>query len=247
MTLLLEFEAEGNWLFKRRGQLPVVLFILAVPAVFLTNYHAINPLTARIFGLVGIALSVIGTLIRAYIIGTTPKGTSGRNTDEQIADQLNTTGIYSVVRHPLYLANFFMWIGIVVYTLNPWFVILVCLLFWIYYERIMIAEEQFLEKKFGQAFLDWSNRTTAFLPRFSRFIASKEKFSFKSVLRREYSGWLAAVAGFVYVDLLRRSFVKKEFQYSKTALIVLGATIVIALFLRILKYQTKLLYEEYRS
>lgn len=247
MALLQEMEAQGNWLFKRRGQMPVVLFLLAIPAVFLTHYSIMHPLKLSLFSLIGIGLSICGALIRAYTIGTTPKGTSGRNTDKQVAEQLNSTGIYSIVRHPLYLGNFFMWTGIVVYTLNPCFVIIVCLLYWIYYERIMFAEERFLEKQFGQAYIDWSMKAPAFIPRLSGFIAPNEKFSPKSVLRREYSGWLAAVFGFVFVHLLREYTVRKQLENYTGALITLTIAIVITLILRTLKHQTKVLQEEDRS
>ncbi len=247
MALLHEWEDQGNWLFKRRGQMPVILFILAIPAVFLADYAMIYPLKAEVFSLTGISLSIIGAIIRAYTIGTTPKGTSGRNTDKQVAEQLNSTGIYSVVRHPLYLGNFFMWIGIVVYTLNPAFLIIVCLLYWIYYERIMFAEERFLEKQFGQVYLDWSMKAPAFIPRFSKFIPPSVKFSMVSVLRREYSGWLATVIGFVFVHLLREYTVRKQFENYTNAFITLGITLIITIVLRTMKHQTKLLQEEGRS
>lgn len=45
-------------------------------------------------------------------IGQVPKGTSGRNTSQQVADTLSTDGVYSVVRHPLYLGNFLMCMGV---------------------------------------------------------------------------------------------------------------------------------------
>ena len=61
----------------------------------------------------------------AIAIGTSNKHTSGRSTKEQVADALNTKGIYSTVRHPLYLGNYFMWIGIVMFTYNIWFVLVV--------------------------------------------------------------------------------------------------------------------------
>ena len=87
--------------------------------------------------------------VRSYTIGTTPRGTSGRNTEEQVAEQLNSSGIYSTVRHPLYLGNYLMWIGIVLFTKSISFTIIVSLMYWLYYERIMFAEERFLERKFG--------------------------------------------------------------------------------------------------
>ena len=138
MSLINEIEKQGNFLFKYRGQFPIVLFILAVPFIYFTDsiwLHEENNFT-----LVAIVLSILGFVIRAYTIGTTPRGTSGRNTKEQVAEVLNSTGIYSVVRHPLYLGNYFMWIGIVFFTFNWYFVIIVSLLYYLYYERIMFAE-----------------------------------------------------------------------------------------------------------
>jgi len=247
MALLHSFESEGNWLFKRRGQIPVVLFLLAIPAVLTSDYSMISPFRLRIIDTVAILTSFAGLVIRSYTIGTTPKGTSGRNTEKQVAEVLNNTGIYSVVRHPLYLGNFLMWIGIVIYTLNPWFVIVVCLLYWLYYERIMFAEERFLEKKFGQAYLDWSLKAPAFIPQFSKFISSPVPFSMKSVLRREYSGVLATVFGFLFVDALRDYSVHRRFELNYNHLWILGIAIAVTLLLRTLKHSTKVLSEEGRS
>lgn len=98
-------------------------------------------------------LIAFGSDIRAIAIGTSNKNTSGRNTKQQVAEALNTKGIYSTMRHPLYVGNYFMWIGIVAYTGNIWFVVLVSLAFWLYYERIMFAEERFLERKFGEDYV----------------------------------------------------------------------------------------------
>src|SRR4029078_8364421 len=158
-----------NWLFKRRGFIPIVLFILAIPAVYFTDYTAMTSSFTTFINYLSVILSIPGFAIRAYTIGTTPRGTSGRNTDKQGAEQLNSTGIYSVVRHPLYLGNYLMWIGIVLFTKNISFAIIVSLLYWVYYERIMFAEERFLEKKFGDVYLKWSLTAPAFIPALSRF------------------------------------------------------------------------------
>lgn len=245
MALINEFEKQGNFLFKYRGQFPVILFVLAIPFLFLTD--SISSHKAEVYTFIAIALSVLGFLIRAYTIGTTPRGTSGRNTKEQVADQLNSTGIYSLVRHPLYLGNYFMWIGIVFYSFNWYFVIIVSLLYWIYYERIMFAEERFLESKFGKQYLDWAEGLPAFLPNFLNFKKSNIPFSFISVLRREYSGVLATVIGFAYVSVLRNYFLLDELFISETFQALLLGTVVISLILRTLKRQTKLLAEEGRS
>jgi hypothetical protein len=124
-------------------------------------------------------------------VGHTPKNTSGRNTEKQLADELNTSGIYSVVRHPLYLGNFFMWLGVAMLAENPWFVGLFIFLYWIYYERIMFAEEQFLRKEFGRIYLDWAQGTPAVIPSFKNRTAPDMSFSWKKVLKKEKNGFFA--------------------------------------------------------
>jgi protein-S-isoprenylcysteine O-methyltransferase Ste14 len=247
MALLHSFEKSGNLLFKFRGQIPVVLFLLAIPVLYFTDFLIFDKVFYYILTLVAIIISFLGFIIRAYTIGTTPKGTSGRNTQNQVAESLNETGIYSMVRHPLYLGNYLMWIGIVMFSFNIYFFFIVSLAFWLYYERIMFAEERFLERKFGEAYLLWSQKVPAFIPRFNKFIKSSVRFSVKSVLRREYSGILATVAGFTFIDLLRIYFLTHEFVWQRTSVYLLIASMVLALVLRTIKHQSKWLDEEGRS
>lgn len=247
MALIHSFESDGNWLFRHRGPIPVILFILALPAIYFTDYTTHSSSFIAVVNDLAVIAAVAGFMIRAYTIGTTPKGTSGRNTETQVAEELNSTGIYSVVRHPLYLGNYLMWTGIVLFTESIPFVIIVSLLFWIYYERIMFAEERFLERKFGERYLQWSLSVPAFVPRLSQFKTSSTPFSLKSVLRREYSGVLATVASFVYVELMIHVFQEHEWKISRNAWTVLIVTLIVTLVLRSLKHSTHLLDEEGRS
>ncbi len=248
MALIHSFEKSGNYLFKHKGEIPLVLFILAIPVIYFTPAGEIPSQTKTVLTALSIFLSALGFVIRAISIATTPKGTSGRNTKKgQIAESLNTKGIYSVVRHPLYLGNYFMWIGIVVFTYNWIFVIIISLLFWLYYERIMFAEERFLERKFGNEYMEWANRTPAFVPCFKKYAKGDIPFSFKSILRREYSGMLATVVSFVFVYDLRQYFQHGSIKLYSTAHYLLLAAGIIALVLRSLKHYTGILQEEGRS
>ncbi len=129
----------------------------------------------------------------ALTVGRTPASTSGRNTRRQVAESLNTTGIYSTVRHPLYLGNFLMALGVVLFPMTWWLVVIYGLAFWLYYERIMLAEEAFLRSRFGTAFEEWARRTPAFVPRLRGYVAPDLPFSLRNVLRREYNGAFAVV------------------------------------------------------
>jgi len=246
MALIHSFEASGNMLFRYRGQIPTVLFILAIPVLYFTDYTKI-PYTLSLFlTVVAIILSVAGFIIRAYATGTTPKGTSGRNTKEQVAEILNVSGIYSVVRHPLYLGNYLMWAGIVAFTFNLYFFLLVSLAFWLYYERIMFAEERFLERKFGNEYLEWSKKVPAFIPALTRFKKSTIPFSFKIILKREYSGIVATAFGFAFVDLLRMYFTQHIFEWQRISVYAVAVATVLSLVLRTLKHSS-MLNEEGRS
>lgn len=248
MALLYSFEKSGNILFRYRGQIPVLLFILAIPVVYFTDTSFLSEDWKLLINACAIFLSTLGFIIRAVSIATTPKGTSGRNTKTgQVAESLNTTGIYSVVRHPLYLGNYLMWIGIVLFTYNFWFVIVVSLLYWLYYERIMFAEERFLEGKFGNDYMDWAKQTPAFFPGFRNYKTNIVPFSMVSILRREYSGVLATVIGFAFIDDLRRFFDTGTFELFTIWHLALAITAFIALILRSLKHHTKILSEEGRS
>jgi protein-S-isoprenylcysteine O-methyltransferase Ste14 len=249
MALVHSFEKNGNTLFKYRGQIPVILFVLAIPAIYFTDSSCIVQHDKWYYALMGvaIAMSLAGQTIRAIAIGTSNKNTSGRNTREQVAEALNTKGIYSTVRHPLYLGNYFMWIGIVFFTFNWWFFITVSLLFWIYYERIMFAEERFLERKFGESYVNWSMGVPAFWPSMKNYKKGEIPFSMKTIMRREYAGISATMLGFIFVAFLRDWFSTGKFPTSMNYIYWTAGALLISLIFRTLKHNTKILHEEDRS
>lgn len=97
------FEKQGGRLSRFRGVLPLVVRALLV--------------------------SLVGLAVRVRTAGHTPYRTSDRRTAEgQVADEPNTTGIYSVMRNPLYVGDLFKWPGI---ALLPIFSLLDCAGEWI--------------------------------------------------------------------------------------------------------------------
>jgi protein-S-isoprenylcysteine O-methyltransferase Ste14 len=249
MALIHSLEKNGNFLFKYRGQIPVLLFISSIPVVLSTNYSFLigKPNLELVLLISCISVSMLGQIVRAIAIGTSNKHTSGRNTKEQVAEALNTQGIYSTVRHPLYLGNYFMWLGIVLFTFSIWFVIAFSLFFWLYYERIMFAEERFLERKFGENYLNWSLKVPAFMPSFKNYQKTNIPFSLKTILRREYSGVTATIIGFLFVDIVRNWNIYEKFHFDNMHLFILILALLISLILRSLKHYTKVLHEEDRS
>ena len=247
MSLIQSIENQGNFLFKYRGQFPVILFLLSIPFIYLTDYRNIDDTLTSILILISILLCLIGFLVRFYTIATSAKDTSGRNTQQQVANSLNTKGIYSIMRHPLYFGNFLIWLGIAISTLNFYFVIFMSLIFWIYYERIMLVEEKFLVSKFKKNFNSWSNKVPAFFPSFVNFESTDISFSYLTILRREYSSVLSAVIGFIFIELVKNYVDKHDLFISVYSIVILIVTLIIVLILRYLKHNTKILNEDDRS
>ncbi len=164
MSLKHEFESQGVWLFRWRSYLPFAFVPLVVIAIFNGHHDGTHFWADLVWPVVCLTISITGLLLRVHCIGHAPPGTSGRNTTKQIADVLNTTGLYSVVRHPLYLGNFLISLGIIAQPACYWLTTIFALAFYLYYERIMFAEEAFLANKFGVKFDEWAAVTPSFIP-----------------------------------------------------------------------------------
>ncbi len=183
----------GRWLFRWRSYFPllVLAYVLALLAVDPAPVGGDGVLVAWVVS--GVVLGLMGLAVRSWTIGHAPSGTSGRGTKKLRAETLTRTGLYSVVRHPLYLGNFLLWMGAVTFAGKPTALLVTALFFWLYYERIMMAEERFLYERFDEAFREWAGSTPGFVPRLSGWVASPRPFSLRYCLGRDYQ----AVYGFV--------------------------------------------------
>jgi protein-S-isoprenylcysteine O-methyltransferase Ste14 len=191
-------------------------------------------------------VSFLGLAIRALTIGYTPRRTSGRNTKEQIADVLNTTGMYSVVRNPLYLGNFFMGLGITLFAHLWWLTLIYILAFWLYYERIIFAEEAFLRDKFGRQFLEWADSTSVFVPKLGNFQKARLPFSWRTVLKREYNAFFIVIVVMFVLETVGEVFATGDPDFDPEWLWLLCAGFIVWLTIRILKKRTNCLNAEGR-
>jgi protein-S-isoprenylcysteine O-methyltransferase Ste14 len=246
MSLLKQLERNGAWFFKHRSYLPLVaipVFLAYLPSfTYLGANHEVN----EAWQLFCLAISFIGLVIRILTVGRAPLGTSGRNTREQVANTLNTTGIYSVVRHPLYLGNYLILMGMALWPHVWWLVVLTTCVFALYYERIMLAEEAFLRERFGDAFESWAAVTPAFLPRLRDWKPSAVSFCWRTVLQREYNAFLLIIGVFFMFDLIGDSFAEGRWHLSYGWFSFFLAGFAIFATLRTLKKRTRLLHVEGR-
>jgi protein-S-isoprenylcysteine O-methyltransferase Ste14 len=247
MALREEFERSGNWLFRWRSYLPIFIILMVILSLRDYPLYIINAQWASMWDAFCLIIGFAGLGIRIITIGQVPRGTSGRNVNSHVAESLNTTGIYSVVRNPLYLGNYFMGLAIAFFPMQWWLPVIYSLLFWLYYERIIFSEEAFLRAKFGDIYLQWTETTPPFFPKpFKRYEKSDLTFCVRNVLKREYNGLFALIFLIYVLRIFRDLFVGMQVNVSFgwTALLCTG--FVMWMTLRILRKHTKLLYVDGR-
>jgi protein-S-isoprenylcysteine O-methyltransferase Ste14 len=74
------------------------------------------------------------------------------------ANSLQTTSIYSVTRNPMYVSLLLFYTGLAFVIGNWWNFILLPLLILVVQEYIIKREEKYLQRRFGQEYLDYKSK-----------------------------------------------------------------------------------------
>jgi len=192
VTVVEHIVSSGRRLFSARSFVPLLL----LPAIWLALPESLRleQQLSRAANLVvqwvALCIALAGVLLRCLTVATAPDGTSSRDTRGLRAPSLNTAGMYSAMRHPLYVGNGLMWIGVAASTRVWWLVVIVAFAYAMYIERVMAFEESFLEQSFGDQFTAWAARTPAFFPRWSLWQPATGKILWRRVAS-EHNGLLA--------------------------------------------------------
>ena len=181
----------GAWLFRNRSWLPVpfVIVTLAAPSHF-----------SGVAWISGVLLIVIGESVRLAGVAAAGPATRRRSRDVQ---RLVTYGIFAWVRNPLYVGNFFIWMGFVLISGVFWFLPIALALFAIEYTLIVSYEEGVLESIFGSEYLAYKQATPRWLPRLSHD-AAPGPHDWGEAWRSEMSTFLQYLALIVVYGIKQR-------------------------------------------
>lgn len=217
---------EGHTLFRWRSYLPFLLLAYMAPTLIQYDQFLGSPTADFAWTLFCFVVSAAGIMVRFAVVGYSHDGASGRNTKKQIARSLNTDGLYSLTRNPLYFGNFLMLLGIIIWVHDIWLLTIFLLAFYLHYERIILTEESFLIEKFGDEYREWANRVPAFWPRFAQPQSPALSFSLKRVLRKEPSSFLGLVVAFVLLEALSNLALHGDYYLAPfwTGLLIVGVT-----------------------
>ena len=141
-----------------------------------------------------LALSFVGLAIRAAAGSHAFRDGLQSQSVPKCRTPLNTSGMYSVVRHPRYVGDFFIGLGVVLVPFVVWLPLVYSVAFCLYYTRVMHVDEKLLRAKAGSSFERWASITPAYLPRIRKWRPSEYPFSFRSFLLREHKGIMLIIA-----------------------------------------------------
>lgn len=184
----------GELFFKLRDYTPIP-FVIAM--IFLAS-------SSKESVIIGSALMVFGELIR--IKGVAHIGGISRTRTYSTGRKLITSGIFSHVRNPLYIGNFFLSVGIIVVAnVHYYFTALFIGCFILQYILIVNWEEANLKKVFGAEYEEYLKMVPRWIPSISDKIGRGEKVKpdYKTAIKSEKNTLAAAIL--LYIIVLGRS------------------------------------------
>lgn len=169
-----------NWIFP----VAIVLALLVSKPRHLFG----SPDLDRWMDVVGVAIAVLGLVVRAVTIGYRYIVRGGRG-KQVYADDLVQTGVYALTRNPMYVGNGLLVIGCAIILNAPAFYVVAVPLTFFAYASIIAAEEAYLREKFGAEFDAYCARVNRILPRLSGFRQAVDgmTFDWRRVLVKEYN------------------------------------------------------------
>ena len=125
--------------------------------------------------------------------------TRGGQNRQVWANSLVDGGMFAHSRNPLYVGNLLIILGLAIVH-NGWAMYLVALpVFLFFYTAIVLAEEEYLHGRFGEAYTEYRRRVPRWLPslRGLGHTISSGHFDWLKVLRKEYGTPFAWLSGFL--------------------------------------------------
>jgi protein-S-isoprenylcysteine O-methyltransferase Ste14 len=188
----------GNILFKYRSFTPLPV----IGAVFLffkpLDFGKLNGWIVAC----GLGLALMGELIRVLAVGYAGSGTSGRENYLR-AESINSTGLYSLSRNPLYIGNYLIFSGLLLVFANIWALLIVSLFLIIQYHLIIRSEERFLTEKYGEAYRNYCRETPRIFSGLGQYRRPESAFNLQKVLFKENDSLFNLLMVFVIILVIR--------------------------------------------
>jgi len=209
----------GKFLFKYRSFTPLPLILL--------TFVFFRPLSAApLWTMIGLAEAFLGEGIRSVSVGFAGSGTSGRESYLK-AESLNTSGLYSLVRNPLYWGNGLIFAGLLTVYSQPWALAVFIVFLFLQYHFIVLAEESFLRERHGAGYDEYCGRVDRWLPRFRAYAPPGRPFAWRKVFFKENDSCFNLLVGALLILAWKEKYFSGKVRHP---LLFVGAGLALVLF-----------------
>ncbi|MCM8764382.1 MAG: isoprenylcysteine carboxylmethyltransferase family protein [Candidatus Omnitrophica bacterium] len=166
-------------------------FDIRVPAGWV--FFILVALTGKMQNFWPLIFVIAGEWIRTVAAGTIKKN-----------EMLATTGIYRIVRHPLYFGSFNISLGFCLMSSIMILWIYMLIFFPLCYGSTIILEERHLDEKFGKTFKEYKKSVSSFFPLKIPVGSIKSDFSLTQAFRnKEHHNWFVLLI-LLFILILKR-------------------------------------------
>lgn len=144
--------------------------------------------------LAGVALTLIGLLIRTWACGHLEK-----------EKKLTISGPYRYTRNPLYFGNLLIGLGVVTGTHSWWVLAAAFVLFGIFYSVIILSEKQKMEELFPAEYAEYKRSVPLFFPSFFTTLP-KKKIGFSKKLYKMNREYRALIGSAIFWAVITAKF-----------------------------------------
>ena len=138
--------------------MPAVFFGLLVLGFILDWVHPVTLGSNLAFQVAGVAVIVFGLVIGSSGVIAMKSAHTTLSVGRIPTTALVEKGIFRHTRNPLYLSMLIIFLGIAIFTTVLWLILLLPILFLIADRGAARPEESYLERKFGQVYLQYKKR-----------------------------------------------------------------------------------------
>ena len=154
----------SDWMDRYRSTIGNLLLVV----VLIFSTPDVMSITIGFFLLLG------GSLYRAWSTGFLPEG-----------DDFPKSGPFSLSRNPKVFGNFLIGLGVAVGGNHITSYLIFILYFIAFFPLAVIRKHRRLEKRFGEKYIDWAQKTNTFIPRLKRMAPGE--FNISAYMKnREY-------------------------------------------------------------